>query len=264
MSTPPAEGQGHKYDRAFLLSDGKRNQVVELWEVQQFGIDSFADPEYVCIYGMPPTEWHRRGIRLLARTTLAAVRDKLGDLIGQDVARLLHNLPPATTCTVIDPFAGSCNGLYWLVRHVRNAQGLGFEIEQTIFDMTTRNLHLTSLERPIALIHGDYKALLATHRCPADQFIVAFLAPPWGDALSETTGLDLGRTKPPITEIVDDFERVYTDNRILYVIQVHQHLEPGSLAKLKQRFEWSDLRIYDINVEGMKHGVLIGTKRWTP
>jgi len=57
MSTQPAEGQGHKYDRAFLLSDSKRNQVVELWEVQQFGIDSFADPEYVCIYGMSPTEW---------------------------------------------------------------------------------------------------------------------------------------------------------------------------------------------------------------
>ena len=51
---------------------------------------------------------------------------------------------------------------------------------------------------------------------------------------------------------------------MLYVIQVHQHLEPVSLANLKHRFEWSDLRIYDINVEGMKHGVLLGTKRWTP
>jgi hypothetical protein len=161
MSAQPAEGQGHKYDRAFLLSDSKRNQVVELWEVQQFGIDSFADPEYVCIYGMSPTEWYRRGIRLLARTTLEAVRDRLGDLIGQDVARVLHNAPPATTFTVIDPFAGSCNGLYWLVRHVRNSQGLGFEIEKTIFDMTTRNLHIASLERPIELIHGDYKSLLS-------------------------------------------------------------------------------------------------------
>jgi hypothetical protein len=85
-----------------------------------------------------------------------------------------------------------------------------------------------------------------------------------GDALSETTGLDLGRTKPPITEIVEDFERVYPDNHILYVIQVHQHLEPVSLATLKQRFAWSDLRIYDINVEGMKHGVLLGTNRWVP
>ena len=35
MSTQHAEGQGHKYDRAFLLSDGKRNQVVELWDFGQ-------------------------------------------------------------------------------------------------------------------------------------------------------------------------------------------------------------------------------------
>src|SRR5262245_32331126 len=171
MSTPHAEGQGQKYDRAFLLSDGKRNQLMELWEVQQFGIDSFSDPEYVRIYGMPPTEWYQRGIRLLARTTLEAVRDRLGDLIGQDVARVLHNTPPATTFTVIDPFAGSCNGLYWLVHHVRNSQGLGFEIDKTIFDLTTRNLRTASLDRPIELIHGDYKSLLATQRLPADQFI---------------------------------------------------------------------------------------------
>ncbi len=264
MSAPHADGPGHKYDRAFLLSDGKRNQVMELWEVQRFGSDSFSDPEYACIYGMSPTEWYGRGIRLLARTTLEAVRDRLGDLIGQDVASVIHHAPPTTPCAVIDPFAGSCNGLYWILRHVKNAQGLGFEIEKTIFDMTTRNIALCSLDRPVELIHGDYKALLDTHRFPADHVIVAFLAPPWGDALSETTGLDLRRTKPPITEIIEDFERVYKDNRMVYVIQVHQHIEPMSLANLKQKFDWSDLRIYDINVEGMKHGILLGMKRWTP
>ena len=117
MSTPHAEGQRPTYDRAFLLSDGKRNQVMELWEVQQFGIDSFSDPEYVCIYGMSPTEWYRRGVRLLARTTLEAVRDRLGDMIGKDVASVIHNSPPTTTFAVIDPFAGSCNGLWGTARH---------------------------------------------------------------------------------------------------------------------------------------------------
>lgn len=262
MSAQHADGQGHTYDRAFLLSDGKRNQVMELWEVQQFGIDSFSDPEYVCIYGMSPTEWYRRGVRLLARTTLEAVQDKLGDMIGKDVESVIQNAPPTTTFAIIDPFAGSCNGLYWILCHVRNSKGLGFEIDKTIFEMTKRNI--SSLDRPIELIHGDYKSLLGTHRFPVDQFIVAFLAPPWGDALSETTGLDLQRTKPPITDIIDDFERVYEDNRILYVTQVHQNIEPISLANLKKRFDWSDLRIYDINVEGMKHGVLLGMNRWVP
>src|SRR5258706_3219638 len=40
---------------------------------------------------------------------------------------------------------------------------------------------------------------------------------------------------------------------MLYVVQVQQTIEPASLAELRQRFDRSDLRIYDINVEGMKH-----------
>jgi len=163
---------------------------------------------------------------------------------------------------VVDPFAGSCNGLFWILRSVTNSKGLGFEMDQTIFEMTKRNISF--LDRPIELLHGDYKALLDTHRFPSDNFIIAFLAPPWGDALNETTGLDLGRTKPPIADIIDDFERIYKDNRILYVTQVHQNIEPFSLANLKKKFGWSDLRIYDINVEGMRHGILLGLNRWTP
>ena len=49
------------YERGFLLSPEKRNQVMELWEVQKYGIDSFSDSDYVCIYGMPPVEWYRTG-----------------------------------------------------------------------------------------------------------------------------------------------------------------------------------------------------------
>jgi hypothetical protein len=127
----------------------------------------------------------------------------------------IQNAPPNTPCGVIDPFAGSCNGLYWILRHVRNAKGLGFEIENTIFEMTNRNI--PSLDRQIELIRGDYKSLLDTHRFPSDHFVVAFLSPPWGDALQETTGLDLRRTKLPIADIVEEFERVYPRNPILYV-----------------------------------------------
>jgi hypothetical protein len=34
-----------RYDRDFLLSPTKRNQVIELWEVEKFGRDSFSDPD---------------------------------------------------------------------------------------------------------------------------------------------------------------------------------------------------------------------------
>jgi hypothetical protein len=97
---------------------------------------------------------------------------------------------------------------------------------------------------------------------PANHRIVAFLAPPWADALSAETGLDLSRTKPPVGDIVDDFERVYPDNPILYVTEVHEHLVPEPLAELRTKFEWSELSLYGIAGPTGRHGVLLGTKRW--
>jgi hypothetical protein len=249
-----------RYDRDFLLSPAKRNQIVELWEVERFGRDSFGDPTAVSLYGMTPAEWHARGIRILARTTLEAVRDPLGKRIGEDIARIAATAPQGSAFGVVDPFAGSCNGLIWILRHLPGAKGIGFEFEQAVFDMTRRNI--ASLGAPIELVHGDYRTLLGQHRFAAGHHIVAFLAPPWADALGVETGLDLGRTKPAVGNIVDDFERIYPSNPILYVTEVHERLVPEPLAALRTRFEWSELNIYDIAGPTGRHGVLLGTKRW--
>ncbi len=249
-----------RYDRDFLLSPAKRNQVVELWEVEKFGRDSFGDPDAVALYGMRPANWYARGVRILARTTLEAVRDPLGNRIGQDVARIVATVPSGSSIGVIDPFTGSGNGLYSILRHLPGAEGIGFEFEPAIFDMTTRNLAL--LGAPIRLFQGDFRTLLGTHRFPLGYRIVAFLAPPWADALNAATGLDLGRTKPPVAEIIDAFERVYGDSPLLYVIEVHERLVPEPLAALRARFEWSEVSVYDLAGPTGRHGVLLGTKRW--
>jgi hypothetical protein len=191
---------------------------------------------------------------------MEAVRDPLGKRIGEDVARVAATAPPGSVFGVVDPFAGSCNALFSILLYLPGAEGLGFEFEQAIFDMTKRNI--ASLGAPIRLLHGDYHALLGEHRFPVTHRIVAFLAPPWADALSAEDGLDLSRTKPPVGEIIDDFERVYPDNPILYVIEVHERLLPESLAALRSRFEWSELNIYDIAGPTGRHGILLGTKRW--
>jgi len=34
-----SENANQKYDRDFLLSPEKRNQIVELWEVEKYGAD---------------------------------------------------------------------------------------------------------------------------------------------------------------------------------------------------------------------------------
>ncbi len=80
------------HDRAFLLLGPKRNAVLSLHEVQQYGLDSFADADYLRIYGMAPAEWYGRGIRLLGRTAVECTRDALADRIGRDIADVAAKL----------------------------------------------------------------------------------------------------------------------------------------------------------------------------
>jgi hypothetical protein len=256
-----AQNVSRKYDRDFLLSPEKRNQIVELWEVEKYGRDCFNDPNHVHLYGMPPNEWYARGVRILARTCLEAAKDPLGNKIGSDIAEVVARGPANRAVGVVDPFAGSCNGLYAILRHLPGAKGIGFEVDPAVFDLTTRNIaHLTA---PIELVRGSYKDLVGSRRHPANHLIVVFLGPPWGDALQPGTGLHLDRTKPPILEIVRNFEQVYGAQPVLYVTEVHEVNEPNALKAVEGAFDWSDLRIYDVNVPGLQHGVLLGTRRWS-
>jgi hypothetical protein len=249
-----------KYDRDFLLSPEKRNQVVELWEVERYGCDCFNDSDHVHLYGMPPKAWYERGVRILARTCLEAVKDPLGNKIGSDIAEVVAPVVSNRAIGVVDPFAGSCNGLYAILRHLPDAKGIGFEVDPAVFDLTTRNI--AQLNAPIELVRGSYKDLVGSRTHPADHLVVVFVAPPWGDALHPDTGLHLDRTKPPILEIVQDFEQVYGAQPVLYVIEVHEVNEPKALKAVETAFDRSDLRIYDVNVPGLQHGILLGTRRW--
>jgi hypothetical protein len=44
--------------------------------------------------------------------------------------------------------------------------------------------------------------------------------------------------------------------------EVHEVNEPKALKAVEAALDWSDLRIYDVNVPGLQHGVLLGTRRW--
>src|SRR5258706_5476328 len=102
------------YDRALLLSERKRNDVLSLWEIQRYGRDSYGDPDYVRIYGLAPADWYARGVRLLARTAVECTRDPLADLMGRDIAAVARTATGVAGSTVVDPFAGSGNTLYWI------------------------------------------------------------------------------------------------------------------------------------------------------
>jgi hypothetical protein len=247
------------YDRELLLHGEKRNAVLELPEIHRYGIDSYGDADYVSIYGLQPAQWYARGIRLLGRTAVECTRDVLGSAIAQDVAAVAANSAQAI---VVDPFAGSGNTLYWLLRNLPGAQGLGFELDAGVFQLTRKNLSLLAL--PIEVLNLDYVAGFSKIRAAPGGLLVVFIAPPWGHALDPVRGLDLRRTEPPVTRIVDHLRQDFAQCRLLCAIQSYETIEPESLAELQARFEWSALRIYDLNAPGQNHGIVLGASGWKP
>ena len=250
------------YDRQLLLSGVKRNAVLELWEVQRYGADSYGDPDYVAVYGMTPEAWYAKGVRLLGRTAVECTRDVLGNAIGRDVAAVTATEHSSGSTVVVDLFAGSGNTLYWLLRHLPGARGLGFELDPDVFRLTRQNL--ATLALPIEVRNADYRSALAGLSVAFDALLIAFVAPPWGNALDQALGLDLRRTSPPVIDIVDFLFGSFATNRILCAIQVYERLDAASLAELESRFDWSALSVYAMNAPGQNHGILLGSKRWLP
>jgi len=251
-----------RYNRDLLLYGPKRDEMLSLEEVRRYGEDSFGNPDYIKVYGLTPPQWYARGIRMLGRTAVECTRDELGDRIGRDIAAVAARMPSRRFCTIIDPFAGSCNTLFWALQHLPNSRGVAFELDPHVYELTASNV--ASLGAPIKLHFGDYQSLLPETDIPPDNDIVCFLAPPWGKALDETVGLDLCGTQPPITEIVGFLDRTFAKRRLLLAVQVYEKVDPVSLAVVRDMLEWSELRTYDLNLAGKNHGLLIGTKRWRP
>jgi hypothetical protein len=169
---------------------------------------------------------------------------------------------PSHQWVVIDPFAGSCNTLFWILRQLPNSEGIAFESDPQVFELTHRNL--AALDQRIELVHGDYVRRLEERCVPEDRGIVAFVAPPWGTALDEVQGLDLRRTTPPISEVIEQITRQFPKHNILLATQVYEKVGIPSLTEVQSKLDWTELRIYDINEKGRNHGVLLGTKRWAP
>ena len=162
---------------------------------------------------------------------------------------------------VVDPFAGSGNTLYWISRRVEARSSIGFELDDVVFEASRKNLAIVSLE--VALFHEDYETGLRALRIPRDELLIAFIAPPWGDALSEESGLDLRWTNPPVAGIVDLIATIFRGHKLLVATQVHETVDPDGVADVTSRFDWSTLRTYEIDPPGRNHGLLLGTRGWT-
>jgi hypothetical protein len=143
-----------------------------------------------------------------------------------------------------------------------DADGFAFESDERVYELTHRNL--AALGQRITLLHGDYVELVESCEVLPDRAIVVFVAPPWGTALHEAKGLNLRRTTPPVTEIVDKMSHSFGKHKILFAVQIYETLDVSSLTQLQTRFDWSAVHVYDINERGRNHGMLLATRGWTP
>ncbi|HZJ54096.1 MAG TPA: hypothetical protein VFD38_08150 [Myxococcaceae bacterium] len=259
MANDELDPSGPVHDRALLLHGPRRARVLTLEEIQRYGRDSFGDPDYVSIYGMPPREWYARGVRLLGRTAVECTRDVLADAIGRDLAAVVERLSPVPGVLVIDLFAGSCNTLSWILHHLRSSEGLAFELDPGVFALSRDNLAI--LGSPVRLLEGDYLELLEKQP-PSERGLLFFVAPPWGTALDERAGLDLRRTQPPVPEIIDHLCLRHPGRPMLFAVQVYEKLEPASLAEVEARLDWATFRVYGFNAPGRNHGLLLGARGW--
>jgi len=248
------------YNRSLLLAGSKRNVRLELWEIERYGRDSYGDADYVSLYGMRPADWYRRGVRVLGRTAVECTRDVLAAQIADRMTRPLARARPAAAL-VVDPFAGSANTLHWLVRNLPGARAVGFESDPGVFELTRQNIAI--LDLPFELRQTDYPAGLQQLAASSDELMIAFIAPPWGDALNSDEGLDLQRTSPPIAAIVDTILTSFPV-RLLCGIQIFERTLASSLVEVQRRFEWCHASVFALNAPGENHGVLVGTSRWVP
>ena len=258
MANKPGHPGRQAYDRWFLLGE-KRNELLALWEVQQYGRDSFGNPDHVSIYGLTPHEWYARGVRILGRTAVECTPDRLADLIGRDIAAVTRAAPAAWPM-VVDLFAGSGNTLSWIKRHTGARRAIGFELDDVVFELASKNLCIAGLS--IDLRHDSYQHGLQALGQPGEDLLIVFVSPPWGAALSERSGLDLRRTQPPVAEAIDVTIAAIGHHKLLFAIQVFETVEPDSLAEVTARFPWSAMKVYDINAPGQNPGQLLAAHGW--
>lgn len=141
-------------------------------------------------------------------------------------------------------------------------RAVGFELDPAVFRASRRNLSIIGAD--VALIHERNEAALPALDIPEGHLLIVLIAPPWSDAFSVVSGLDLRVTKPPVSEIVDLVARTFPMQRVLLATQVHEHVIPASLTEVTSRCDWSRSRTYDIDAPGRNHGLLLGTLGWTP
>jgi hypothetical protein len=197
--------------------------VLSLDEIIEVGRILRGSPQGMAFYGLAPAVWYTQGIRLLGRTLVEASPDIIAHPIARTVRTLLGE---GEGVGVVDLFVGSAN----LMLHVAgalSAHACGLDADEAVWAQTLANLRLIGAAPTVRL--GDWLSYFGD---PLEvETTIYVLSPPWGDAFSFASGLDIARTDPPIPLIVDTIAVRDRSTRCYAVIQ-HSPVEPVRNASI--------------------------------
>ncbi|MFD9339806.1 hypothetical protein ACFWBF_36320 [Streptomyces sp. NPDC060028] len=223
---------GHAAYFAFrdrLLGD-LRTTVLTGEQLCEAGELIYGRPEGLSLYGIPALDMADRGIRLLGRTVIECSVDAYTVPVAEELARLQAGTrpqgPDAYDPMAVDLFCGSGNFGHHLGRHL-GCPVHAAELDPDVYESTAGNLD--RIGSPISLHLIDYRDLLGKlpARSTHDTYVVE---PPWGPAFT-ADGLDLTRTSPPVSEILDDIRRSRNGLPCHIAIKTNDQIAHDSLTR---------------------------------
>ncbi len=218
--------------RQQYLSPPLSTRKLRLRETRQAAGRLSGDRNDLRLFGLSTIAWYLLGVRIVGRSVIEATRDPQARFLARAVAQTLREHGHEIS-DVIDPFVGSGNVLYHLVKETGAKRGIGVELDPAICRLTSRNFEV--MRRSLQLrgveirIHpGDWSLCRAFL---GERPTLIHIGPPWGDAFT-AEGLDLRATQPPIKAILAEIEQAAGDAPIFAAISAFPKVVAESVSEI--------------------------------
>ena len=235
----PAEAQapsGYFAARKRLLTPPLNNRRLTFREVRGAGWDLADNPNDLSIYGMKPIVWYPLGMRILGRSAVELTRDLHAKFVATEIARTLAE-KGFRISDVIDPFAGSGNLLFHMLRATRASHGVGLDLGE-VLDLTRHNF--TRLRwtgrlgfTRVSLHKQDWSHCVDYLK---GRPALVMVSPPWGPAL-DAAGLDLRMTAPPVMEVLERLSQSAQGSPTFAMVQTYPQMIEASVREITQRYQ---------------------------
>jgi adenylylsulfate kinase len=217
-----------------LLSRG--DELASYEDAKRFAAVAHCD--VFSIYGLSIDELWERKIRISCRTLVESTKDEWCHRIIEEQSHVLKQYRAEATgeILVFDPFCGSANLLLHAGRFFGRSRCLGWEKSAVVYENSVHaqgTLGIARTECRIELRSFEELSVPGFASLRPNMSNVVIIDPPFGDALDDTTGLDLTKTKPPVASIIERWLEFTKEARTLFLVKSHLVLNPASLEPLR-------------------------------